>query len=65
MVEADSAAQVAQLKEVCSFLDNKQARSQALEIILSQTGSDESHAPFTETDIVKRCLRLILDAENV
>lgn len=63
MVQADKDAQVAQIKEVISFLDNKAARSQALEILLSLTGTVEQRAHFLETEATKRLLRLILDQE--
>jgi hypothetical protein len=62
MVQADE--QLAQIKEVIAFLDNKAARTQAIEILLSFSATLEQRAGFQQTDIVKRLLRLILDQDS-
>ena len=44
-----------------TFLDVKDARGKALEILLGFTGTQENRLLFKETDAVKQLLRVILE----
>jgi hypothetical protein len=56
MVEAD------QMKEIVEFLSsNREARNEALTIILSFTATEVNRRKFLDTDAIKQLLRLIAD----
>jgi hypothetical protein len=63
MVEAQiNAPEVeAQMAEIVEFLDQKQARDQALDIILSFTKTMVNRRNFLKTDVIKKLLNLILE----
>ena len=52
------------MKEVISFLDDTNARGQALQIILGFTAEQEQRAVFLKLDLVKRLLRLVLEKDK-
>ena len=51
--------EIEQMKEVLPFLDNKDTRGQALEIILPFTGTAESRQLFFGLELCKKMLRLL------
>ena len=61
MVEASSTED--QMKQVIQYLDSKEARGQALEIILGYTSTVEHRELFVGKDLTKKLLRLVIDPE--
>ena len=55
--------QANELKQVIEFLDSKDARKAALEIILGFTTTPENRQLFKGLDLCKKCLRLVIDPE--
>ena len=51
------------MTEVISYLDNKQARSEALKIILGYTATVEHRQMFVGKELSKKLLRLVIDPE--
>ena len=49
------------MAEIVEFLDQKQARDQALDIILSFTKTMVNRRNFLKTDVIKKLLNLILE----
>ena len=64
MVESTDAI-AAQMTEVISYLDNKQARTEALKIILGYTSTVEHRQMFVGKELSKKLLRLVIDPELV
>ena len=53
---------VDQMKEIVDFLStNREARDEALSIILSFTATEVNRRKFLESDVIKQLLRLIAD----
>ena len=69
MVEATSTEaqaseeQKEQIKQVLSYLEKKETRNQALDIILAYTTTKEKRALFTGLDPCKILLRLLPEGE--
>ena len=51
--------EIEQMQQVLPFLDNKDTRGQALEIILPFTGTPESRQLFIGLELCKKMLRLL------
>ena len=51
------------MKQVIQYLDSKEARGQALEIILGYTSTVEHRELFVGKDLTKKLLRLVIDPE--
>ena len=62
MVESTEAV-AAQMTEVISYLENKQARGEALKIILGYTSTVEHRSMFIGKDLSKQLLRLVIEPE--
>ncbi len=52
-----------QIKQVLSYLDKKETRNQALDIILAYTTTKENRALFTGLDPCKQLLRMLPDGD--
>lgn len=58
-----STEQQEQIKLVLSYLDKKETRNQALDIILAYTTTKDNRALFEDTDAIKLLLRLLPEAD--
>ena len=52
-----------QMQQVIQFLDSKEARGQALEIILGYTSTVEHREMFVGKELTKKLLRLVIEPE--
>lgn len=59
MVEASASEQQEQLKQVLTYLQKKEARSAALDIILAYSANKEQRDLFDDLDVCKALLRLL------
>jgi hypothetical protein len=50
-----------QIKEILTFLEKPEARTQALEILLGLTGTPEGRKHFRDTDSCKQMIRVIVE----
>lgn len=57
MVEKD------EMGEVIQFLESKEARSKALEVILGYTSTAENREMFVGKELTKKLLRLVIEPE--
>ena len=51
------------MKQVIQFLESKEARGQALEIILGYTSTAENREMFVGMELTKKLLRLVADPD--
>ena len=63
MVESVDAI-AAQMTEVISYLDNKQARGEALKIILGYTSTVEHRQMFVGKELSKKLIRLVIEPDE-